>query len=152
MGATYNFSKAATVNNHGCCDAKSGQLISGSGQLHAGDVFAIPGGSQSFQSNTPAAGLGEIAAQVRMPAGEISQLRISVVTDVPATGGAADFILRQNGADTPLTCQTNGAGDCDSGAASLTIGDDDRICVKASRSLTGVGNSYFTFSFMFSPS
>lgn len=143
-----------------CCNCDDGesespaaaQLISGSGQLMSGEVFACPGGSQSFQPNTPGAGLGETAAQVRFPAGTITGMRISAITNVPATGGNVEFVLRVNGTDTPLTCQLSGSGDCDTASASLTVSDDDRVCVKATNNLAGVGLSYFTFSFLFTPS
>ena len=116
--------------------AKAPQVISGgtptiqNATLFSSVPFALT-------PNFPAAGLGEKSVQMRMPAGTASKLRVTLTSAAPPTGGQLTVTVRVNGVNTPLTCQLSGPGDCDSGAATAALADDDRLAVMISNNFAG---------------
>lgn len=166
-----NCGEGATVINHyyGCCcnsgsagdDTRSAsQVLTGTGQIRGEETnqnsatgFLAPGGSQTFPPDFPGPGLGEASAQIRMPAGKLSMLRCQVVADTAPASGDITFVVRVNGADTPVAASTPGVAPCDSGTSEITIADDDLVSVRVSNTYAGSTNFVnFTFSLMFEPS
>lgn len=129
------------------------QILSSSGQLSGSgsqvEGFSAPGGSQTMPPDFPSTGMGETAAQVVMPAGTIKNLRVVVVPHGVSNSGTVDFVVRINGADTPVSCQVSGSGQADSGVATVTVSDGDLVSVKVHNLLQGNVSVNFTYSIAF---
>jgi hypothetical protein len=130
-------------------------LVDGSQVLSGGNItnntgqplWTSPGNSQAFLTGQ-FGGKGANAAQLRMPAGVLTDLKVRVTTITAATGGTFVLTVLRNNVDTSLTCSTTGAGNCQNNG-SVTFTDNDRLSIRVVDALTGVTNSAFTYSLVF---
>src|SRR5262245_28516066 len=66
--------------------------------------YSAPGIGNIYPIDFPSTGKGDAAAQIRMPAGTLSDLRVRVQTEGTATTGSVTVKLRVNGVDTTMSC------------------------------------------------
>lgn len=127
------------------------QLLSGGGTFaDPGTGFTSPGLVYVYGPNDFGTNKGERAAQLVMPAGILSALRVRVLTQQNPSSGALTVTVRLNGADTPLTCSTVGTATCHTPpGASANVSNNARLSVKIANTFVGAGNLSFTYSFLF---
>jgi hypothetical protein len=112
------------------------QVLSGACSVRTDDpLYTAPGGLWEVTQ-----GWDEEAAQLRLPAGVLSQLRVRVVVvpnstpGPPPVRGRAQFMVRVNGADTVLACHI-GSSDLLAGAGVGRVGHCETTAVSVG--LTG---------------
>ncbi|MEJ8570253.1 hypothetical protein [Microbaculum marinum] len=113
-------------------------------------IFTSPGMTTALPPDYPSTGQGETAVQVRMPAGDLSNLRVHVVTQTIPVSGNLRVNLRINGANTVLTCKVTGTGDCATKKSKVvSIGKGDLLAIRIRSTLVDEGNFTLTYSFEF---
>ena len=113
-----------------------------------GNYYMVLGTSIAFNENTPAAGLGEQAAQVRMRAGTLSTLRVNVVTATAPTGGTLKVIVRKNGKNTILNCEVTGTGFCGKNG-NVSLSNSSLVTVKLIDTLADSGTVTITYTLVY---
>ena len=127
----------------------SRQVLAGGNRIGDGATFyTSPGFADQFSVNFPGTGLGEVAVQLRMPAGVLSTLKVKLTTPFTPSSGAFILMVRKNGANTALTCQLTGSGTCN-GTANVTFAANDRLSVRVSNNFVGPGTSAYSYTLLF---
>jgi hypothetical protein len=126
------------------------QILTGGGsQTQGGLSWTAPGFSNVFGNDFPSAGAGETAAQLRMSGGGVlSLLWVRVNTATVPTSGNLTVMVRVNGADTTLTCTVLASGQCQSGAASVTIPNGARLAVRIANTFPDSGNVAYSYTML----
>jgi hypothetical protein len=124
-------------------------VLSGGGTIGAQTLFTSPGNSTAIGIDFPAAGLGEIGAQVLMPAGTLSKLRVKITTETAPSSGALTVMVRVNGADTVLTCQLAATGQCSSGNKVKGLANNSPLAIRVANNLVDSGQVAYTYSLQF---
>jgi hypothetical protein len=114
-------------------------------------TFYMPlGTGQGYGENYPSTGLGEQSAQLRMPAGTLSGLRVNVVTQNVPSGGTLEVIVRKNGNDTSVKCTVNAGGSsCGSGKRSVAIGGNNLVAIKVIHGLIDSGITIVNYTLVY---
>jgi len=124
-------------------------LTGGNSGSGASTRFTAPGLGNLYGVDFPGTGLGEAAAQIRMTAGVVSKLRVSIVTEGTQDSGTVTAMVRLNGANTELTCSVGIAGgDCGSGGKSFAVLNGDQMAVRIV-STYNEGAWTFTYSLLY---
>ena len=116
--------------------------------------YTAPGSSSHNGFNFPAAGLGEIAAGIRMQAGTVSGLKVKLVTATAPSSGAFVLTVMKNGSDTVLSCSITAAafsgttGICNAGTP-VSFSNNQRLTVEADASaLVGSGQMVVAYTML----
>ena len=125
-------------------------LISGgSNQSEGVTAWTAPGLANTYTTDFPSAGLGESSAQLNMPAGTLSRLRVKVTTAAAPASGSFTLMVRVNGADTTLTCSVAGTGQCNAGNKVKGLLNNSLLAIRTSNTFTGTGGSIgYTYSML----
>jgi hypothetical protein len=119
-------------------------LIGGNSGSGPSVRYTAPSSGTLYNDDFPSAGKGEAAASVRMPAGTLSKLKVSIVTQGNASSGGVALTVRVNGVDTALACSVGTAGgNCGSGA-SVAVASGDDLSVEIASTLN---QGFWTFSY-----
>jgi hypothetical protein len=131
------------------------QIIAGGssqaeGSTQGGTVtnWTSPGLANVFGPDFPNTGLGEQSAQLNMPAGTLSRLRVRVTTQNAPSSGTFTLMVRVNGADTQLTCTLNGTGECNAGNKVKGLNNNSLLAVRASNNFVGSGTFAWNYSML----
>jgi hypothetical protein len=126
------------------------QLLAGGDFVAEGVVtlFTSPGLARSYDINTPGIGLGESAAQLRMPGGVLSALKVKLTTATAPSSGTFSVSVRINGGNTLLTCQIAATGTCNA-IANVTVANNSRLAVRVSNTFIGAGNMGYSYTLLF---
>jgi hypothetical protein len=112
-------------------------------------VYTAPGLLYAYGPDEPALGRGEQAAQLRMTGGGVlSSLWVKVITQSVPTSGSLVATVRINGADTALTCQVFGTGQCQSGAATVAVPNGARMAVAVAHDFVNEDRIALTYSML----
>jgi hypothetical protein len=111
--------------------------------------FTAPGLAAVYDPDIPAPGLGEGAAQIVMPAGTLSRLRVKMQTAAFPTIGSFTAMVRVNGADTALTCSLNAPGTCSTGGKVKGLNNNALLAVRVSNTFTDSGAITFSYTLQF---
>jgi len=126
------------------------QLLSGGNSLSENETrFVAPGSAGSYTADSPNTGLGESAAQIRMPAGVLSALRVKLTTATAPSSGTFTLMVRKNGADTVLFCSRTSTGNCIGGAKTITFATNDLLSIRVSNNFVGSGPMGYTYTLVF---
>jgi hypothetical protein len=137
---------AALVCGLGATNASAQQILTGGNSgSGAGTRYTAPGLGNIYGADFPATGLGESAAQIRMPAGTLKKLKITLVTDGAQTSGQLTVTVRVNGIDSALTCSVDFEGAQCKSPEFVTLLNDDRVALQVSSTLN-TGSWAFTYS------
>jgi hypothetical protein len=121
-------------------------VITGGMSLQQSIVFFFsPGGAQTFQANN-FNNKGSQAAEVRMPAGTLSALKVRAILPNAPSGGAFTLTVRKNGVDTAMACTLTAQGACNS-AGPVDFANGDRVSFRVDATFTGLTNSSFAFTY-----
>jgi hypothetical protein len=123
------------------------QILSGGNSVGPGAIlFSGPGMSNIYNANFPGPGQGEGAAQIRLPPGELTALRVNVHTENPPTpGGKLNVMVRVNGTNSKLSCSVAGPGDCTS-MNTVILPKESRVTIRVTNTLIDAGFVTFTYS------
>jgi len=125
-------------------------VVSGGSTLGRGLTrFTAPGLATIYQADFLGAGLGESAAQILMPAGTLSKLRVKILTEAAPSSGSFTAMVRVNGADTVLTCQLSATGQCSSGNKSKALSNNALVAVRVSNNFPDSGAVAFSYTLQF---
>jgi hypothetical protein len=140
---------AALLCGYGATDASAQQLLTGGNSgSGAGTRYTAPGVGNIYGADFPATGLGESAAQIRMPAGTLKKMKVTLVPDGAQTSGQLTVTVRVNGSDSALACSVDFEGGECKIPESVTLVSDDRIAIQVSSTLD-TGSWAFTYSVKF---
>ena len=126
-------------------------VVGGGGAVgEATTNFQSPGLGNIYSNDFPAAGLGESAAQMLMPAGTLSKVRVKITTTTAPSSGAFTLMVRVNGADTVLTCQIPfGSTQCSTGNKTKGLLTNSPLAVRVTNNFVSSGNIAFTYTMQF---
>jgi len=111
-------------------------------------LYTAPGWTTALDANYPNTGDGENAAQLRMPAGTLSRLRVRVRTQNAPTSGTLTVMVRINGANSTVTCSVSGTGNCNSPNA-VAVPNNGRFAIQVNSTLADEGNWTLTYTLEF---
>jgi hypothetical protein len=122
-------------------------------QLLPGGIVGMTAGQTYFTapgvtSTSPGQIKGESSVQIRMPAGQLRNLRVRLTTATVPSAGIITIVVRRNGLNTALTCELSKAGECASNA-SVAIAENDKLSVRAINNFTGSGLMAMTYTLLF---
>jgi len=124
------------------------QLLSGGQSTTANSTrFTAPGVGGHYSADF-AGGRGEEAAQIRMPAGVLRNLKVHVMTESIPASGSLRVRVRIDGANTVLTCQVAGTGDCAKNKA-VNVPAGGRLAISSSNTFVGAGAIAYSFTLLF---
>jgi hypothetical protein len=125
------------------------QVLTGGGSMPADfTVYTAPGlpmyASNLFNNK------GHLAAEVLMPAGTLSQLRVKLVLPKPSSDEFFELIVLKNGASTPLRCfrLLEQSSSCYNNTM-VTFGANDRLSISVKNTSNEEENLAFTYSMVF---
>jgi hypothetical protein len=127
------------------------QILSGGSSLNSTitTAWGAPGLQNAVTDDWPAAGLGERSTQIRMSGGGVlSLLWVRITTQNVPSSGSLTVTVRVNDADTTLTCTVLASGQCQTGAASVTIPNGARLAVRLDNAFVGAGNFSYTYTML----
>lgn len=131
------------------------QVLTGGNQFGSGTFFTAPGLGNHYLADSPGPGLGEFAAQIRMPAGTLRILRARFVTQNVPSSGSVVIVVRTNAVDTALTCTLTSAdfasqvANCSENVARIAITAGTRLAVSLTSDLVDAGTVTYTYTFEF---
>ena len=125
------------------------QLLLGGGNWGGvSPVFSAPG-MPIVGNDFPSAGMGETGVQVRMSGGGVlSVLFVRLRTQNVPSSGSLTVMVRINGADTAMTCQVFGSGQCAFTASTVTINNGDRLALRITNDFVGAGSLIVSYSML----
>ena len=110
--------------------------------------FLAPGTPFNQTADFPGVGLGEQSVQLRLPKGQLRDLRVNLTTETVPTGGSFTLMVRVNGANTLLTCSVAATGDCNS-TKKVNLAAGSRVAIRTVNTLTDAGNTIFTYTLIY---
>jgi len=148
------FGLALLLSAHSPADALSNKFTILTGGFNQGQnistVYTAPGLTAAFNPDYPDTGEGEGAVQLRMHQGELSYLRVKLVTQNIPSGGSLVVTVRINGADTALTCTLTASGNCGTGKSTkVAISKNDKLAIEIDSDLADEGNFVLTYTLLF---
>ena len=122
-------------------------------QLLSGGIIGMAAGQTSFSAPgvaaiSPGQIKGESSVQIRMPAGQLRNLRVRLTSVTVPSAGVLTVVVRKNAANTTLTCELTQAGECASNAT-VAIADNDKLSVRVINNFTGSGLMALTYTLLF---
>lgn len=111
-------------------------------------IYTSPGLSNLYSPDTPATGDGETAAQMRMEAGVLRDLKVNLRTSTTPSSGSLTVVVRINGTDTKLKCTLSGKGNCSS-SKKVAINKNDRLAIEITNDFVGAGSLSVTYTIVF---
>jgi hypothetical protein len=124
------------------------QVLTGGGLTTAGlTQYTSPGFPFVFYS-TQQSGKGESMAQLRMPAGQLSALRVKVTAVTEPETGILTLTVRKNGLNTILTCEVSGSGNC-TAAGPVSFAANDRLSIRVINNFDGSGQVGYSYTLLF---
>jgi hypothetical protein len=122
-------------------------------QLLSGGILGMTTGQTYFSApGVPAISTGQIkgesSIQIRMPAGQVRNLRVRLTSVTTPSAGVLTVVVRKNAANTTLTCELTKAGECASNAI-ISFADNDKLSVRVINNFTGSGLMGLTYTLLF---
>jgi len=126
------------------------QLLSGGiGAVEGQTRYTAPGSVHNLTPDSPGPGLGEQAVQIRIPKGQLRDLRVSVTTESVPSSGSLTVMVRLNGANTLLTCSVTQTADCNSIKAVNVPGGGSRLAIRHSNNFVDAGSILLSYTLIF---
>lgn len=122
-------------------------------QLLSGGILGMGAGLTYFSApGVPAINPGQIkgesSIQIRMPAGQLRNLRVRLTSVTTPSAGLLTVVVRKNATNTTLTCELTKAGECASNAI-VSFADNDKLSVRVINNFTGSGLMALTYTLLF---